>query len=81
MSPTQFTFEGHLVLATPERAEVFRGDDHLATVTFRPSGVYTVTERGRGDAQRLPEELRGNPRAATAYALYRFWPHLLRRAA
>lgn len=81
MNPTHFEIDGFGAVVDGPRVQLHRGDDHVATLTFRATGVYTIVERGRGDADRLPAELQDNVRAATMYVVRRFWPTQLRQAA
>jgi hypothetical protein len=75
MTTDKNTFEvmGMKAVASDKRAEIFLGDDHVATLTFRPSGIYTVAERGRGSAGRLPAHLQSDVQGAVEFVLKSFW--------
>ena len=71
---TSFEISGYQARIDGRSVVLFQGSDHVATVTFRPDGIFTITERGRGDAGRLPAALFGDVEGAVAYIIKRFWP-------
>ena len=81
MSSPQFEIRGLQARVEGSRVVLRNGEDHVATITFRPSGVFSIVERGRGDAGRLPEAYRSDIEQATAYVLARVWPASLQFAA
>jgi len=81
MTSSHFETQGFQAQIIDGRVELSQGADHVATVIFRPSGVYTIVERGRGDAGRLPAQYAGDIQAATEYVVRGFWPALPSRRA
>jgi hypothetical protein len=74
MNSTHFEIRGLHARVDGSRVVLMRGSDHIATITFRTSGVFSIVERGRGNAGRLPEAFRGDIESAAAYVLDQAWP-------
>ncbi len=81
MNPTHFEIRGLHAQVDGSRVVLLSGDDHVATVTFRPSGIFTLVERGSGNAGRLPDSLGHDLERATEYVLNHCWPSQTRLAA
>jgi hypothetical protein len=75
MNPAQFEIRGLQARVEGSRVVLLKGHDHIATLTFRTSGVFSIVERGRGDAGMLPEAYRADVERATAYVLDCVWPN------
>jgi hypothetical protein len=74
MNSTHFEIRGLHARVDGARVVLMRGNDHIATITFRTSGVFSIVERGRGQAGRLPEAFRDDMEKAASYVLDQVWP-------